>query len=635
MAKGVTMAGPNSDVAKQICAAAQSDKWRWPSDMHKYAQEKARMKDIGVMLIAVMQKLLRDRKGFYPVMAACAAANAVSAILIFSVGGNYWTPKIGLLLSVLYVISIWPYLIILDGGFQGIAQMFFLFSVFCLQQAELLVGSTGTILWQVAAGAAFGFMNFSSASARKLIPLYLAAFFYSQRNYFEPFWVTSSSTNFSSNIPAMMSCVTAVALGVFAVLLLFSYRRLIAKAYSDRKPNLINRLFRGAFEKIRQKPIEIAIERSKFYVSIFAAGAGVIALFLLVSVALFRAEYYYASFIANVSGFFAVVAILLFPNFIRNIEGYFHHYSASNWSDHYGLYDEYFKAKNLKPFKNAAGGFKWYLRFFSRIAPFHAAFFLFASSFLVYEIFKYGPTIDYAMVLLLGVSAIIWGEVTKSPKAAPAYFPAFIGLLIPVGQAVYISTHRFSGETTRWFQPAVIFMVITAAVWNLWVFLDDCLPSKMAVAWLNKKLRSLKVKNFHTYKTPYNNVLVDLLLHSYPGSYEVKYIESLSEVSQGYLVVPPTSSKGCFYQSSEISYKGDFFDSDATLNSLFGSRDILKYAVSSFKTLGSSRIWFQHGPITSYRDLIFREVSDYDRWRGKAWIIDAERLFNDLKIAKA
>jgi hypothetical protein len=61
--------------------------------MHNFTGGKARMKDVGVLLLAIMQRLLKDKKGFYPLVMVSNFAHSVSSILIFLVAANYWNEQ--------------------------------------------------------------------------------------------------------------------------------------------------------------------------------------------------------------------------------------------------------------------------------------------------------------------------------------------------------------------------------------------------------------------------------------------------------------------------------------------------------------------------------------------------------------
>ncbi len=52
----------STDNQKIIIAASHFDEWEKPSDMHKFAAGKAHMKEFAVILLALVQKLIRDKK---------------------------------------------------------------------------------------------------------------------------------------------------------------------------------------------------------------------------------------------------------------------------------------------------------------------------------------------------------------------------------------------------------------------------------------------------------------------------------------------------------------------------------------------------------------------------------------------
>ena len=79
-------------------------------------------------------------------------------------------------------------------------------------------------------------------------------------------------------------------------------------------------------------------------------------------------------------------------------------------------------------------------------------------------------------------------------------------------------------------------------------------------------------------------------------------------------------------ESTTLGTENRDFDSDPELSQLLKSKEIEKYAVASFKTFGTSRMWVHESEVTTYRDLTLKEISDEDRWRGRAWILDAAKL---------
>ena len=106
----------------------------------------------------------------------------------------------------------------------------------------------------------------------------------------------------------------------------------------------------------------------------------------------------------------------------------------------------------------------------------------------------------------------------------------------------------------------------------------------------------------------------------------VRIIEKLSEVADGYVVVPGTSAKAFNMESQNWAIRNGDFDIDPTLSDLIISRKISDCAIRSFKTFGASKVWVHESEVTSYRDLILHEITEQDRWRGRAWVLDARKI---------
>ena len=99
LSRGSTFDGIGSDASKHVNASARFSEWGgWPSGMHKFGGGKTWMKDLGVLLLVPMQRILNDLVGFYPVVMVSNLAHVVSGILVFLVAENYWGSEAGLAL---------------------------------------------------------------------------------------------------------------------------------------------------------------------------------------------------------------------------------------------------------------------------------------------------------------------------------------------------------------------------------------------------------------------------------------------------------------------------------------------------------------------------------------------------------
>ena len=228
--------------------------------------------------------------------------------------------------------------------------------------------------------------------------------------------------------------------------------------------------------------------------------------------------------------------------------------------------------------------------------------------------------------VVLSLSPVLFAELNGAPQIGRAYFPAFIGFLILIGQACFQFEQRIGFVEQRVFWMCIIAFVFVSTVWNLRVFLTDVWPARMAGTWLTRKLKSLGIEKFYTYDTPYNDAFVNVLDPEVHQKFDVQFIRSLSEVREGYVVVPGTSAKALNMEGQDVAIQQGDFNLDPALTRMIETKLITRYAVASFKTMGTSRTWVQDMDITTYRDLILREITEADRWRGRGWILDVSRL---------
>src|SRR3989338_265863 len=176
--KGILYHTPDTDNELMAYAAAQSHKWRWPSDVHKYGLGKTAMKDLSIFLIAIFQKIFRDNTSDYPYTVMSGLFVSVSGVLIYLITANYFNPLIGLAAGLFYLFSFWSWQGSLYGGHANVANLFFLLSIFALQWTMIGLLSS---LWSFAlAGAFFCFALFSSPSAYKYSASFLVAASYTR-----------------------------------------------------------------------------------------------------------------------------------------------------------------------------------------------------------------------------------------------------------------------------------------------------------------------------------------------------------------------------------------------------------------------------------------------------------------------
>ena len=626
LTRGIMFPAVNSDAEKQVRAAAQSRRWRWPSDMHAYAGNKAYMKDVGVLALATTQRLLRDGASAYPVTVLALVSHAASAALVFQVAQGYWATPVAWLLFALYLASCWPLQVVLLGGYQGLAQALVLAAIASLQQA----GAPGTVaqgLWLTGAGIAIGLMMFTSASARKYLPLAVGAFLFSQRAAIKPLGLSTAGWS-SLTSGAGPWILAASALLALAVSLLRPFgkliaRRLISAIYLKRAPRWLH----GVIGARKQVPLEQYLGRQDRLVAALSGAGGVALAYLALCLMLSREPSFYAAQGWLLLGVGLVIAGLTSPDTATHLKAYLGYWNAAAMFGHFRVWADYF-SRIGRPIdaRMRGGGSPWLLRFFLRMAPWHAVLSAGGAVWLVLSASSL-PAMGAALTLiLLGLSPILFGELTRSPQLARAYFPALLGLLLPIGAAVSRLDGALSGSARAWGWSCLAAFVAAAALWGWRVFLDDLWPSRMAATRLVQALRSLGIRRFATYDTAYNESLVGVLPPEMRAQFDIRFISTLAEAKDGHVVVPATSGKSFDMATQRVAITDGDFTADPDLDRLIASGEIARFAVASFKTFGASRFWAQEDEVASFRDLILGEVRDADRRRGRAWLVDAEKL---------
>jgi len=601
-AKNIAIDGVGSDARKQINGAAHFRDWGgWPSGMHNYTDGKARMKDVGVLLLVMMQRILRDNKGFYPALMVSNFAHLISSILLFLIAANYWNEQTASILFLFYVFSIWPYIIVLHAGLQTVAQMFFLLSIYSLQQTNINISSSDFV-WFAISGLFFMLMNFSSASGRKYIPvLFFALIYHSNGNNFLP-WILNDY-----DYTAYYSGIFLFVISSFCLLI---YHRRIRDYLLDTISNIV-------FTSEEKK--EWSGKLLKLFINIPRLILGT----LLILLAYLFEDIMYVSVIVFVLSSIFTLLLLLAPNLAKNMRGYYAYWIIeSDWGSHYPLYEKYFMSNYGKIFNKGEEGWLWYLKFGFRMIPFVTFLFIVAIAWLFYAIL--GSDIDNALtigvtLLLVSLLPLIMSEVTKGPKASLPMFTGFVPLYLFLGYWIYIN---ISGPYSDVYNYIIYCILIIHVLWNIYQFITDIFPARNTIHSIVKTLDSFNIREFNTYNTLFNDPFVDVIKNEYPDKYRINYISSLEDVEDGgYVFIPCTNSKASYFQSfKDIGPVGNFV-SDQKLNKLIDSKMIEDYSLSKIKTLGTSKFWQHLGNVVSFRDLILNEVRNQDKYRGYCWII--------------
>lgn len=620
LTRKVHFMSPDTDDEYQIRAAAQNHKWRWLSDMHKSGTIKTNTKDGMILLLILFQKLFRNNYSERPLMALYGFSVAVSGLLIFFIGSNYWSSLIGFWLMGLFLLSVWPWQTALYGGHVGVATMAFLASVLAVQQISPAMPN----FWILAnTGVIFCFMIFSSGSSIKYIPLFFTAFSVSKLQIlFTEKGVAATIMQHLLEINYMFDMISLTMIGVFFVFLKIFKKQLVSFLYSNRS-FLIKKLniIRGQEFFPKEHYYKYADKKlPKYFKNLLTAYVG------LSATVHFIGWQYLGPFLL---GFLALFLVFTLPDIKLNTKNYLRHILSPTRKTRFGKYVEYFAKRRI----NIADDFRapllqWLPRMSWRIAPFQTL--LLAGVFLI----TFSSPVDFVpkiLILLISLLPIFWGELTRSTRSLRTYSPSLIGALLFLG---YATAHM--AWSNLWLYLAIATGII--GIHQMWLFFTDVYPARMALSNLIAILEKYNIREFYTYKTRYNDPLVNAINLERPldaaqgkpeaEKYKIHFIDNLSDVKEGWIVIPPTNSKSPSMECVPEGMQGDF-TKDLQLNKLLETRKIERLAMAKFKTFGTSKVWPQESDVMTYMDLVLKEIGDKERFRGYAWLVNAKALANE------
>jgi len=604
-----------ADNEMMVYVASKAYEWKWPSKMHCYKDvQYTRMKDMTVLLLVFFQRLLRDKKGPWPLMAALSFPIAISSMLLYVLGSFYWNPKIGLLVATFYIISIWFWELSLFGGHLNVATMFLLLgALFGIKMIN-----DPNSFWIILSGISLGLMLFSSAASWRYLPLFFGSLVY-------VIYYNTLSISFYDFLEKLsQNYIPIIHLWIFGLLFIlnmlthvfakniitFLFRTKFSpfsKLLKNRDNNSLDHYFEKRLYKIKEYPKFVLYFYTFLAAIIFLIG---IKVFILIGL-----------------GFGFAFLVLTLPDIPQSLRYYFSYiymsYVTKGTGFGGGTIKEFAKKGITVSGKFRGGGLKWLPKIYFRMAPWHTAIYLIFIATLSIKLFYWPAEQIWVTIslILLSLSPTLWGELTGSVQASRAYSSGVIGYLLFIGYGSYIIAPKFD-----FFWPLVITYIIVAFIWNLYYFITDIYPSRMTITNLLQSLKKLCIKEFYTPKIIYNKKLIYSIEPGFLKEYKVNFINLLSEAKNGWIVIPPTSSISLSAPESEESLGSEGYRDDPILNYLLDSKSIEKIAAYKFKMLGSSPFWNQEGDVSTYRDLILGEIDENERFKSHAWLVHANKL---------
>lgn len=612
------MGGGAYDNDLMIHAASKSNEWRWLSDMHTktYTGTATSQKDLTIILLAIFQKIFRDKNGEFPIIALWGFAHIASAFLIYLIGSSYWGPNVGLLISLLYLSSFWMWQISLFVGHLNVATMFFLLAVYCLTQA---VGASPFLMSLLifVSGIYFCCMLFSSSSSLRYAVLFFIAVFWTK------YQIAGQELNLNGFYRTIENNHTLFVSFIFTLIFVFLlfiikcyYKKIITAIYERRA------WFLNGIISAKKYPLENYLQRTEEQLPNILKWSVKFYTFLFILINLIGFDY----FIPISTSFVLVFLILTLPNIKRSFTFYFNYFYISymkpgiNSSFVRPIKQGYFAKRgiNISPLTRG-GGIEWVFKIFFKLAPLHTLIYATTLAMLFYFNFtsEQLPISSGLLIALTLVSLlpILWAEITKAYQVSRSYSSGLIGFFIIIGFGTFVF------QPYLYFWPIAVGILGVTYIWNLWKFFGIIYPARISFNKIIGTLNKFNIKEFYTYDTPYSLYFLYNIKNT-PSlkNLKVNFIKSIRDVKNGWIFIPATSHKGGYIP--EGSFMGGDFTEDPVLNELLETKEIEKISNAKFKTIcGSDDIWRHESDLITYMDLMLHDITDRDRFRGYAWLL--------------
>ena len=612
------MGGGTYDNDLMIHAAAKSNEWRWPSDMHTktYTGTATSQKDLTIILLAIFQKIFRDKNGEFPIVALWGFAHTASVFLIYLISSNYWDPNIALLISLLYLSSFWMWQMSLFVGHLNVATMFFLLAIYCLTQT---VGASSLItnLLIFASGIYFCCMLFSSSSSLRYAILFFVAVFWTK---YQTVGQELSLNGFygimANNHTLFISLIFTLVFTIFIFATKLYYKKIITAIY-ERRAWFFNGLISA-----KKYPIENYLQRAEEQLPNILRWLIKFYTFLFIIINIIGFDY----FIPISTGFVLVFLTLTLPNIKKTFTFYFNYFYISymkpgiNSSFVRPVKQGYFSKRgiNISPYTRG-GGIEWVFKIFFKLAPLHTFIYIATLTILIYlNITSKQFLINSgALIILILVSLlpILWAEITKAYQVSRSYSSGLIGFIVVIGFGAFVF------QSYPYFWPIAVGILSATYTWNLWKFFEIIYPARISFNKIINIISKFNIKELYTYDTPYSLSFLDNLEKT-PSlkNLKINFIKSIRDIRDGWIFIPATSHKGGYIPEGSFS-AGDFIE-DPVLNNLLETKEIEKIANAKFKTIcGLDDIWIHESDLITYMDLILNDITNKDRFRGYAWLL--------------
>ncbi len=329
------------------------------------------------------------------------------------------------------------------------------------------------------------------------------------------------------------------------------------------------------------------------------------------------------------------VVYLTYPDIGSNIRRFFEYIEISSRYNHF-YYNQPVLQEWLETPSRARGGALWIIRYFRLITPvvfplYGLAFFYLIIKTLKRFQWKTVQGLITAGMILLSLSPPLLAELRQVAQYGGNYFPSLVGMILLIAYGLHDFGREYGAALSQWtrrvFIGLLVFFIMVHGAGNLFIFLTDIMPCRMATTYLSRFLEERGIDTLYVHTNhPHKTYFTQYLNPKTSEGIRFKTIRHVYEVRDGHILLPPVSGNSIY-----IAATSDYapFDEDVYLNALVADNLIGGYARASFKTLVSSRYWMHEEEILSYRKLILGQFDHESPDGTKVHVLDARKLFAD------
>ena len=555
----------STDAGKQIESINNFSKWKYISSMHDFSKGKSRMKDMGVLFVLLVSLVFPKFYSFKKLTSSILLANFLSSILIFMLFVELFDYQIAFICSILYLFSIWPYMIILHGGYHIVAQLFSLLTIYFLVKEDIYLNF-------FLAGFFMSCAMYSSASSRKYLFLIYTCLAYE----------LTDLVNFKIN---MIDFKIIFLIIIFIFLWKSKFYFKILNKFSNKLigSNTSFEFFSKIYSQLKRIILLIFFPLILFY--FFSPDKN----YYLFSISLF------------IIGFIFSFLIINYPLKLENIVGYLRYTDMSDVA-HFNKIKDYFKSINEKiinGMRAEKSGYLWIIKYLLIVLKYE--FFFMITLIILYFYNNYNFNIEHLIVLILiftiSFSPSLIGEFSKGPQIGRSYFPTFLGFIF------FIGFLTFQIESMK----LIYLITIFGSIYNLFILISDIIPSRLSVSILKNYLIKNNINEICTYESKFYDSIIPPLKDMMPNL-KIRLIENHTEAFECYLLIPGQSWKVV----NNFGSDDKDFDKDQSFLDDLNKGNLKKKTVLSLKNMGTSRYWMHEDEVSSYRLILLKDISKTD-----------------------